>query len=138
MTAAPHDSTRSAQTRRPRRLSLGYASSITSIRPLILACAAFVASSAYAADYPAPVEADFILRDFRFANGETLPEQHRVGRERRAGRAVVAYIGHRYAMSQSRACGLSVETLRERTLAQAAARPRLGYRRICCAATGSS
>src|SRR5262245_33237070 len=29
---------------------------------------------AFAADYPAPVEADYILRDFRFTSGETLPE----------------------------------------------------------------
>ncbi len=27
-----------------------------------------------AADYPAPVEGDFVLRDFKFANGATLPE----------------------------------------------------------------
>jgi homoserine O-acetyltransferase len=32
------------------------------------------ALGAAAADYPAPVEGDFILRDFRFASGETLPE----------------------------------------------------------------
>jgi len=31
-------------------------------------------SSASAADYPAPVEADYIIRDFKFASGETLPE----------------------------------------------------------------
>jgi homoserine O-acetyltransferase/O-succinyltransferase len=41
---------------------------------ILLACAAIAASSAFAADAPAPVEADFILRDFRFANGEALPE----------------------------------------------------------------
>lgn len=34
-----------------------------------LSCAA-----AYAADYPAPVEGDFTLANFRFASGETLPE----------------------------------------------------------------
>ncbi|HEV3205076.1 MAG TPA: hypothetical protein VGY77_11860, partial [Gemmataceae bacterium] len=27
-----------------------------------------------AANYPAPVEGDFVLRDFRFQSGETLPE----------------------------------------------------------------
>src|SRR5258708_39294975 len=32
-----------------------------------------VASPAGAADYPAPVEADFVARDFRFGSGETLP-----------------------------------------------------------------
>ncbi|HEX8680095.1 MAG TPA: alpha/beta fold hydrolase, partial [Chthoniobacterales bacterium] len=31
-------------------------------------------SIARAADYPQPVEADFIIRDFKFASGETLPE----------------------------------------------------------------
>jgi homoserine O-acetyltransferase len=36
---------------------------------LLLACGA-----AAAADYPAPVEGDFIIRDFRFASGKTLPE----------------------------------------------------------------
>jgi homoserine O-acetyltransferase/O-succinyltransferase len=29
---------------------------------------------AEAADYPAPVEADFVIKDFHFASGETLPE----------------------------------------------------------------
>src|SRR5258708_26392050 len=32
-----------------------------------------VAPPAGAADYPAPVEADFVARDFRFGSGETLP-----------------------------------------------------------------
>ena len=32
------------------------------------------ASFASAADYPAPTESDFIVRDFKFASGETLPE----------------------------------------------------------------
>src|SRR5437870_10719440 len=32
------------------------------------------ASSALAADYPAPAEGDFTVRDFKFASGETLPE----------------------------------------------------------------
>ena len=39
------------------------------------ACAVAVAiASARAADYPPPNEADFIIRDFKFASGETLPE----------------------------------------------------------------
>ena len=33
-----------------------------------------VASFASAADYPAPTESDFTIRDFKFASGETLPE----------------------------------------------------------------
>jgi homoserine O-acetyltransferase/O-succinyltransferase len=32
------------------------------------------AAVVHAADYPAPVEGDFVLRDFRFSNGQTLPE----------------------------------------------------------------
>jgi homoserine O-acetyltransferase len=30
--------------------------------------------SAFAADYPQPNESDFVIRDFKFASGETLPE----------------------------------------------------------------
>jgi homoserine O-acetyltransferase len=33
-----------------------------------------VAATSHAADYPQPTEADFIIRDFKFASGETLPE----------------------------------------------------------------
>jgi len=33
-----------------------------------------VANFAPAADYPAPIESDFTIRDFKFASGETLPE----------------------------------------------------------------
>jgi homoserine O-acetyltransferase len=33
-----------------------------------------VASGVSAADYPAPAEGDYAIRDFRFADGETLPE----------------------------------------------------------------
>jgi homoserine O-acetyltransferase/O-succinyltransferase len=35
---------------------------------------ALFAAQAFAAEYPKPVEADFVMRDFRFANGEALPE----------------------------------------------------------------
>jgi homoserine O-acetyltransferase/O-succinyltransferase len=38
--------------------------------PLFLLAAGF----ASAADYPAPTESDFTIRDFKFASGETLPE----------------------------------------------------------------
>ena len=38
---------------------------------LALLCAAMVVQ---AVDYPAPIEGDFVLRDFKFANGATLPE----------------------------------------------------------------
>jgi homoserine O-acetyltransferase len=38
---------------------------------LLLLCAC---GAAVAADYPAPTEGDYVIRDFRFASGETLPE----------------------------------------------------------------
>jgi homoserine O-acetyltransferase len=34
----------------------------------------FAMAAASAADYPAPTEGDFVLRDFRFSNGKSLPE----------------------------------------------------------------
>ena len=34
----------------------------------------FAAALLRAADYPAPVEGDWVVRDFRFHTGETLPE----------------------------------------------------------------
>ena len=40
--------------------------------PLLLAL--FAATLAFAADYPAPTEGDFTLKDFKFRSGETLPE----------------------------------------------------------------
>jgi homoserine O-acetyltransferase/O-succinyltransferase len=46
-----------------------------SVTRVALAAVAFsLAIQARAADYPAPTEGDFVLRDFRFASGETLPE----------------------------------------------------------------
>ena len=39
----------------------------------LLICLAFVRVLS-AADYPAPTENDFVIRDFKFASGETLPE----------------------------------------------------------------
>ena len=56
---------------------------------------------AAAADYPAPVEGDFILRDFRFSNGETLPElrmhYRTLGTPRKDKKGIVrnaVWIGH--------------------------------------------
>ena len=43
------------------------------IKHILLALLAFV-PFAHAADYPAPVEADYVLEDFRFTSGEVLPE----------------------------------------------------------------
>jgi homoserine O-acetyltransferase len=42
---------------------------VLSLLPFILA-----AGLGLAADYPRPVEHDFVMRDFRFADGQTLPE----------------------------------------------------------------
>jgi homoserine O-acetyltransferase len=44
------------------------------MRTWILPLLSLASSPLWAADYPAPTEADFVLRDFRFASGETLPE----------------------------------------------------------------
>ena len=38
------------------------------------AALAFVSFAASAADYPAPKEADWVARDFKFHTGETMPE----------------------------------------------------------------
>ena len=38
-----------------------------------IVCAAICAAS-WAADYPAPREASWVVRDFRFQSGEVLPE----------------------------------------------------------------
>jgi homoserine O-acetyltransferase len=44
------------------------------LRPLLLFAVTAVAPGLLAADYPAPTEGDFLLRDYKFASGETLPE----------------------------------------------------------------
>ena len=44
------------------------------IRIFVVLLSVFVARAALAADYPAPAEGDFTLRDFKFQSGETLPE----------------------------------------------------------------
>jgi homoserine O-acetyltransferase len=44
---------------------------------LLCVCVSFCATAsgaAVGADYPAPVEADFVLKDFRFTSGDVLPE----------------------------------------------------------------
>ena len=45
-----------------------------SIRIFLVLLPVLIASIASAADYPAPTEADFTIRDFKFQSGETLPE----------------------------------------------------------------
>jgi homoserine O-acetyltransferase len=41
--------------------------------PLFLAIFVLVGVSGWAADYPAPTQADFVIKDFKFASGESLP-----------------------------------------------------------------
>ena len=45
--------------------------------PQLIACVIvllFSTALSHAADYPAPVESDYVIRDFRFQSGEALPE----------------------------------------------------------------
>src|ERR1700758_581860 len=44
------------------------------LRIFALLLSSFAATSVFAADYPAPTEGDYTIRDFRFTSGETLPE----------------------------------------------------------------
>ena len=70
--------------------------------PWIGACLlALCLASARAADYPAPVEGDFVIRDFKFSQGGTLPElrlhYRTLGNPRRDAQGVVrnaVWIGH--------------------------------------------
>ena len=68
---------------------------------LILAALAFASTNTLAADYPAPVEADFVLKDFKFSSGATLPElrlhYRTLGTPRRDEKGIVrnaVWIGH--------------------------------------------
>jgi homoserine O-acetyltransferase len=47
---------------------------IPRIRSLAFVSAIFTASFVFAADYPTPTEGDYVVRDFKFTSGETLPE----------------------------------------------------------------
>ena len=49
---------------------------IPRIRSLTFVSAIFTASLLFAADYPTPTEGDYVVRDFKFTSGETLPELH--------------------------------------------------------------
>ena len=44
------------------------------IRTFVILLSVVIATIASAADYPAPTEGDFTIRDFKFQSGETLPE----------------------------------------------------------------
>jgi homoserine O-acetyltransferase len=46
----------------------------TAVRSLAISISLSVAASLLASDYPAPIEGDFTIRDFKFQSGETLPE----------------------------------------------------------------
>src|SRR6476619_7695016 len=41
---------------------------------VVTAAFALIASSAFAADYPAPKQGDWLAKDFKFHTGETMPE----------------------------------------------------------------
>jgi homoserine O-acetyltransferase/O-succinyltransferase len=44
------------------------------VRIFALLLSSFAATSVFGGDYPAPVEGDYTIRDFKFASGVTLPE----------------------------------------------------------------
>jgi len=62
-------------------------------RPLWLCALLLAAPAVRGADYPPPVQGDFVLRDFHFRSGETLPElqihYRTLGRPERDARGVV-------------------------------------------------
>jgi homoserine O-acetyltransferase/O-succinyltransferase len=67
----------------------------------LAAAALFLMHAAHAADYPAPVEGDFTLKDFRFSNGTTLPDlrihYRTIGKPQKDSKGVVTnavLIGH--------------------------------------------
>src|SRR5262245_22565177 len=44
-------------------------------RVIVLRCLSTALTAfSYAATYPAPVEGDYVIKDFKFTTGETLPE----------------------------------------------------------------
>src|SRR5436309_12015765 len=63
-------SPRSGPARRPR---LGE-SFMKLLRATLTAAVALISSAAFAAEYPAPKQGDWIAKDFKFHTGETMPE----------------------------------------------------------------
>ena len=70
-------------------------------RLLLATLCALLATAALGADYPAPAEGDFIVKNFRFSNGETLPElrlhYRTLGTPRKDAKGIVrnaVWIGH--------------------------------------------
>src|SRR5436853_237662 len=47
---------------------------LLALRSLMIGVSIAFSSPALPAEYPAPVERDYVTRDFKFADGETLPE----------------------------------------------------------------
>ena len=47
---------------------------ISAIRIFAFLLSSVTATFVFAADYPAPIEDDYVIRDFKFASGEALPE----------------------------------------------------------------
>src|SRR3982751_3178830 len=43
-------------------------------RVFLLLLSIFLATTSRSADYPPPTEGDYVIRDFKFASGESLPE----------------------------------------------------------------
>src|SRR5262249_9759682 len=70
-TSAPERSRRRVEPHPGRTGSRLRASVMRKICPLLLLC---VASRLHAVEYPEPTSADHLIRDFRFASGEALPE----------------------------------------------------------------
>jgi homoserine O-acetyltransferase len=69
--------------------------------PFLALAFALLSRTAFAADYPTPIEGDFTLRDFRFASGETLPElrlhYRTLGKPQKDAKGIVrnaVWIGH--------------------------------------------
>jgi homoserine O-acetyltransferase/O-succinyltransferase len=69
--------------------------------PIFASCALLLCPQAFAAEYPAPTEGDFVIRDFKFANGATLAElrlhYRTLGKVRKDAKGVVRnaiWIGH--------------------------------------------
>jgi homoserine O-acetyltransferase len=63
-------------------------------KPALLALSALVAGGLFAADYPNLAQGDFVIRDFRFQSGESLPELRlhytTIGAPRKDSRGVVS------------------------------------------------
>ncbi len=71
------------------------------IPTLLLIASSWLFPAAHAADYPRPIEGDYVIRDFRFTDGATLPElrlhYRTLGKPRKDANGIVrnaVWIGH--------------------------------------------